>query len=323
MRRALLSLFIYSVVLVMATAGGGTSGVISAGTERSIDAILQDCCEVANDSDFHNKTNDYRSVFQHSVRCKSSTECRCGVYSLLEVREIQGQLLSKQDAIIEDKPLQIVIRDKDVAAGMTNFRNVMNLAASTPGTKTIAAMFSTNATDNLLCGRRGTIFKTLTAWGTSILKYLHLINELVLYVTRSVQPTMRVLKAENASLKERNLALEIENQTLRARMAELEARLTSHVSSASAIYSSSAAASVTTLHGSLPFQATPRKLIKPKRRLPAKKGTAVAATASACSGGGPSQDLGIVPHRNTQRQRRFAPRTRAPKTESGERCSSI
>ena len=81
MRRALLSLFIYSVVLVMATAGGGTSGVISAGTERSIDAILQDCCEVANDSDFHNKTNDYKSVFQHTVRCKSSTEClRFGKY---------------------------------------------------------------------------------------------------------------------------------------------------------------------------------------------------------------------------------------------------
>ena len=95
------------------------------------------------------------------------------VYSLLEVREIQGQLLSKPDAIIEDKPLQIVIRDKDVAAGMTNFRNVMNLAASTPGTKTIAAMFSTNATDNLLCGRRGTIFKTLTAWGTSIVHAQH------------------------------------------------------------------------------------------------------------------------------------------------------
>ena len=97
MRRALLSLFIYPVVIiVMTTAGGGTSGVISAGTERSIDAVLQDCCEVANDSDFHNKTNDYRSVFQHSVRCKSSTECSCGVYSLLEVRDIQGQLLLKQ-----------------------------------------------------------------------------------------------------------------------------------------------------------------------------------------------------------------------------------
>jgi len=66
------------------------------------------------------------------------------VYSLLEVREIQGQLLSKPDAIIEDKPLQIVTRDKDVAAGMNNFCNVMNLAASTPGTKTIAAAFSTN-----------------------------------------------------------------------------------------------------------------------------------------------------------------------------------
>ena len=144
MRRALLSLFIYSVVLVLATAGGGTSGAISAGSERSIDAILQDCCEVSNDSNFHNKANDYRSVFQHSLRCKSSTECRCGVYSLLEVREIQGQLLSKPDAIIEDKPLQIVIRDKDVAAGMNNFCNVMNLAASTPGTKTIAAAFSTN-----------------------------------------------------------------------------------------------------------------------------------------------------------------------------------
>ena len=52
MRRALLSLFIYSVIIVIATAGGGTSGVISAGTERSIDVILQDCCEVANYSDF-------------------------------------------------------------------------------------------------------------------------------------------------------------------------------------------------------------------------------------------------------------------------------
>ena len=95
MRRALLALFICSVVLVVATAGGSASGVISAGTESSIDAILQDCCEVANNSVCHNKTNDYRSVFQHSVLCKSSTECRCGVYCLLEVREIQGQLLSK------------------------------------------------------------------------------------------------------------------------------------------------------------------------------------------------------------------------------------
>ena len=85
------------------------------------------------------------------------------VYSLLEARDIQGQLLSKPDAIIEDTPLQIVTRNKDVVAGMINFRNVMNLAASTPGTRTIAAAFSTNATDNLLCGRRGTIFKTLTA----------------------------------------------------------------------------------------------------------------------------------------------------------------
>ena len=75
MRRAILYLFIYSVIIVMTTAGGGTSGVISAGTERSIDAVLQDCCEVANDSDFHNKTNYYKPVFQHSVQCKSSTEC--------------------------------------------------------------------------------------------------------------------------------------------------------------------------------------------------------------------------------------------------------
>ena len=87
------------------------------------------------------------------------------------------------DATIENKPLQIVIRDKDVVAGIINFLDVPNLAASTPGTKleTIAAAFSTNATDNLLCGRRGMIFKTLTAWGTLILKYLHLINELVLF----------------------------------------------------------------------------------------------------------------------------------------------
>ena len=73
--RALLSVFIYSVIIIMATAGGGTYDVISAGSERSIDAILQDCCEVANESDFLNKTNDYRSVFQHSVRFKYSTEC--------------------------------------------------------------------------------------------------------------------------------------------------------------------------------------------------------------------------------------------------------
>ena len=70
------------------------------------------------------------------------------MYSLLEVRDIQGQLLSKQDAIIEGKPLQIVTKGKDVAARMINFCNVVNLAASTPGTKTIAAVFSTNATGN-------------------------------------------------------------------------------------------------------------------------------------------------------------------------------
>ena len=59
---------------------------------------------------------------------------------------------------------------------------------------------------------------------------------------------MRTLKAENTSFKERNLELEIENQTRRARMADLEALLTSHVSSASTIYLSLAAVSVTRIH---------------------------------------------------------------------------
>ena len=55
------------------------------------------------------------------MQCKSSTECHCGVYSLLEVQDIQGQLISKLDAIMEDKTLQIVIKDKDIVAGMINF----------------------------------------------------------------------------------------------------------------------------------------------------------------------------------------------------------
>ena len=180
--RALLSVFIYSVIIIMATAGGGTYDVISAGSERSIDAILQDAVRLQTILIFTTRQMITEQFF--NILCDSNIQQN--VSSLLEVRDIQGQLLSKPDPKIEDKSLQIVTRDKDVVARMINFRNVKNLAVSTPGTKTIAAAFSTNATDNLFCGRRGTIFKTLTAWGTSILKYHHLINELVFYVTRSV-----------------------------------------------------------------------------------------------------------------------------------------
>ena len=90
MRTALHSLLICSVISGMA-AGGKSSGVMS--TERCIDSILQDYVKIANDADFHNETNNYRSVFQHSLLCKSSPECRCGVYSFLEVKSSQEALL--------------------------------------------------------------------------------------------------------------------------------------------------------------------------------------------------------------------------------------
>ena len=181
MRTALHSLLICSVISGMA-AGGKSSGVMS--TERCIDSILRDYVKIANDADFHNETNNYRSVFQHSLRCKSSPECRCGVYSFLEVKSLQEALLSKQDtATNDDTPLVIKMQDKEAIAGMINIRNVMNLALTTPSTKTIAAAFSINAADNLVCGHRGTIFTTLVSWGNSILKHLELLNELVFYVT--------------------------------------------------------------------------------------------------------------------------------------------
>ena len=69
-----LNLFVITGMAAGLRVGGKSSGVIS--TEKCIDLILQDCVEIANDADFHNETNNYRPVFQHSLRCKSSPECQ-------------------------------------------------------------------------------------------------------------------------------------------------------------------------------------------------------------------------------------------------------
>ena len=70
-----LNLFVITGMAAGLRVGGKSSGVIS--TEKCIDSILQDCVEIANDADFHNETNNYRPVFQHSLECnlKSSPEC--------------------------------------------------------------------------------------------------------------------------------------------------------------------------------------------------------------------------------------------------------
>ena len=96
MRTALLSLLICSVITGIATVGK-CPGVILTAIERCMDLILLDCVEIANYADFHNKSNSCRSVLQHSLQCKSTPECSCGVYSFFEVKSLQEALLSKQD----------------------------------------------------------------------------------------------------------------------------------------------------------------------------------------------------------------------------------
>ena len=89
MRTAFLSLLICSVISGTAAAGWESPAVFSTVTERCIDSILR--------ANFHNETSNYRSILQNYLRCKSSPECRCGVYSFLEVKSLKEALLSKQD----------------------------------------------------------------------------------------------------------------------------------------------------------------------------------------------------------------------------------
>ena len=67
----------------------------------------------------------------------------------------------------------------------------MNLAPTTPGTKTIAAKFLTNATENLVCCRCGTIF--------SIIQNLSFVGQLDLKIPSAVKQACNLCNTKSSA----------------------------------------------------------------------------------------------------------------------------